>query len=138
MDKTVIWDRTPPQLYINCSVYVWGRVQGSQIFKQNSIISIHSKGIFSDFIVSVVPVVPTLSLSSPHCPCHPHVIPMSSPSSPHHSHSPRRSPCGPHSCGLRGLHPMLSPLSLRSPCHPRGFHIIPIIPMSCRRFPHHP
>ena len=32
LDKTVIWDRTPPQLYIKYSVYVWGRAQGSQIF----------------------------------------------------------------------------------------------------------
>ena len=44
-DKTVIWDRTPPHLYIKCSVYVWGRDQGCQIFKRNSIISICSKVI---------------------------------------------------------------------------------------------
>ena len=44
-NKTVIWDRTPPYLYIKCSVYVWGRAQGSQIFKRNSIISIRSKVI---------------------------------------------------------------------------------------------
>ena len=45
LDKTVIWDRTPPHLYVKCSVYVWRRAQGSQIFKQNSIISIRSKVI---------------------------------------------------------------------------------------------
>ena len=71
LDKTVIWDRTPPYLYIKCSVYMWGRAQGSQIFKWNSIISIRSKviGIFSDFIV-----------------------PMWSPWSPHHSHCPPITP----------------------------------------------
>ena len=43
LDKTVIWDRTPPHLYVKCSIYVWGRAQGSQIFKRNLIISIRSK-----------------------------------------------------------------------------------------------
>ena len=121
MDENAIWDRTPPHLHINCSVHVWGRVQGSQIFKQNSIILICSKVMA--FLVIL------LSPWSPRCPrrphvipmsslCHPHVIPVSSPLSPHCPHSPRRSPCGPHGCGLcgllrclRGLHPMLSPWS---------------------------
>ena len=43
LDKNAIWDRTPPHLHINCSLHVWGRVQGSQIFQWNSIISIRSK-----------------------------------------------------------------------------------------------
>ena len=69
----------------------------------NYLDSFKSYGIFSDF---VVPVVPTLSPSSPPsppcCPRHPHIVPI----------APRRSPCGPHGCGLlRGLHPMLSPWS---------------------------
>ena len=200
MDKNAIWDRTHPHLHINCSLCVWGRVQGSQIFKQNSIISIRSKVMA--FLVIL------LSPWSPCRPCHPHVIPVSSPSFPGHPHSPHkvpmwspwlwspwspllspwspphvvptpcgprgphvihviptlspchprhahivpialtRSPCGPHGCGLcgllcclRGLHPMLSPphvvsmvptLSLSFPHHPCHPHVIPIAP---RRFP---
>ena len=125
----------------------------------NYLDSFKSYGIFSDF---VVPVVPMLSPSSPCCPRHPHIIPIAprrspwlwspwspphvvpviptlSPLSPRHPHvipiiptAPRRSPCGPHGCVLRclrGLHPMLS---LSSPCHP---HIIPTL---SRRSPHHP
>ena len=114
LDKNAIWDRTPPHLHINYSLHVWGRVQGSQIFKQNSIISIHSKVMA--FLVIL------LSPWSPRCPRGPHVIPI----------APRRSPCGSHGCGLlcclRGLHPMLSPWSpvvpMSSPCHPHCPHII--------------
>ena len=126
-------------LHINCSVHVWGRVQGSQIFKRNSIISIHSKVMA--FLVIL------LSPWSPRCPCCPHivpVVPMLSPCHPHHAHvipiAPRRSPCGPHGCGLRGLlrclrglHPMLSPWSLQSPSsphHPRHSHIFPVSSLS--------
>ena len=90
----------------------------------------------------VVPVVPMLSLLSPHHPCHLHVVPMlslSSPCHPRHPHivpiAPRRSPCGPYGCGLRDLHPMLSPWS---PCCPRCPHIIPVIPTSSPCCPHHP
>ena len=121
-----------------------GRVQGSQIFKQNSIISIRSKVMA--FLVIL------LSPWSPHCPRCPHVIPVIPTSSPHHPHhphiipiAPMWSPCGPHGCGLRGLlhclrglHPMLSPWSpssLSSPHHPRHPHMIPT---SSRRSPHHP
>ena len=95
LDKNAIWDRTPPHLHINCSLYVWGRVQGSQIFKRNSIILIRSK-VMAFLVIS-------LSLWSPHCPRHPHVIPVVPTSSPcrlHRPHvvliAPRRSPCGPH------------------------------------------
>ena len=83
----------------------------------NYLDSFKSYGIFSDF---VVPVVPTLSPRRPCHPHHPHVIPI----------APRRSPCGPHGCGLRclrGLHPMLSPWSSRRPCHP---HIVPVSSLS--------
>ena len=103
-------------LHIKCSLHVCGRVQGSQIFKRNSIISICSK-VIAFLVISLSPcdpVVPTLSLSSP---CHPHIIPI-------FPIAPRRSPCGPHGCGLRGLHPMLSPLSMWSPRDP---HIIPTL-----------
>ena len=129
LHKNAIWDRTPPHPHINCSLHVWGRVQGSQIFKQNSIISICSK-VMAFLVISLSPW-------SPHCPRHPHVIPvipMSSPCHPHFPHvisiAPRKSPCGPHGCGLhglcclRGLHPMLSPWS---PHHPRGPHVIPML-----------
>ena len=77
----------------------------------NYLDSFKSYGIFSDFIVPGVPVIPMSSLCHPR---HPHIIPI----------GPRRSPCGPHGCGL---HPMLSPWSPLSPCHP---HVIPIIPTS--------
>ena len=44
--KSAIWDRTPPpHLHIKPSLYVCRRVQGSQIFKQNWIISIRSRVI---------------------------------------------------------------------------------------------
>ena len=98
----------PPLHQLQSTCHVWGRVQGSQIFKQNSIISIRSK-VMAFLVISlsprspccphIVPVVTTLSPCHPRCP---HIIPIAS----------RRSPCGPHGCGLRclhGLHPMLSP-----------------------------
>ena len=108
----------------------------------NYLNSFKSYGIFSDFIVPTwspwFPHCPMVPTSSPHCPCHPHIIPI----------APRRSPCGPHGCGLRGLHglhPMLSPLSPCRPCHP---HIVPVIPTSSQHhlegphiissFPRHP
>ena len=69
----------------------------------------------------VVPVVPTSSLLSLCRPCHPHIIPI----------APRRSPCGLHGCGLRGLHPMLSPLFPRRPRHP---HVVLMLSPSS---PHH-
>ena len=90
----------------------------------NYLDSFKSCGIFSDFVVSVVPTLCPSSPCHPHCP---HVIPI----------APRRSPCGPHGCGLcgllrclRGLHPMLSP---SSPCHP---HIIPTAPRRTPCGPH--
>ena len=134
MDKNDIWDRTPPHLYINCSLHVWGRVQGSQIFKQNSIISIRSK-VMAFLVISLSPwspccphVIPVVPTSSPCHPCHPHIIPI----------APRRSPHGPHGCGVRclhGLHPMLSPWSPCCPCCP---HVVPIVPMSSPSSPRHP
>ena len=74
-------------------------------------------------------------------PCHPHIVPMLSLSSPHHSHivpimpchphvvpiAPRRFPCGLH--GLWSLHvvPIVPVVSTSSP----------VIPTSSRRSPHH-
>ena len=144
LDKNAIWDRPPLHLHINCSLHVWGRVQGSQIFKRNSIISNRSKVMA--FLVIL------LSPWSSHCPCRPHVIPTSSLCHPRHPHiipiSPRRSPCGPHGCGLRGLlrclhglHPMLSPWSPwspSSPCHPCCPHVIPVSSPLSPCHPHSP
>ena len=94
LDKTVIWDRTLPHLYVKCSVYVWGRAQGSQIFKWNSIISICSNVMA--FLVILLsppmlspPMLFPLSPSSPHHPRHPYVIPTLSRRSPDHSQPPR-------------------------------------------------
>ena len=122
LDKNAIWDRTPPpthQLQSTC-VGEGSRVPNLQT-EFNYLDLFKSYGIFSDF---VVPVVPMLSPSSPRHPCCPHIIPIAS----------RRSPCGPHGCGLcgllccfRGLHPMLSPWSPHRPRHP---HIIPVVPTS--------
>ena len=135
LDKTVIWDRTPPHLYVKCSVYVWGRAQGSQIFKRNSIISIRSKVMA--FLVIL------LSPWSPRCPRRPRVIPVIPTSSPCHPHvvpiAPRRSLCGPHclwSPWSPWSPPMLSPpmLSPSSPRRPRRPHVIPT---SSRRSPDH-
>ena len=41
--ESAIWDRTTPHLHIKPSLYVCRKVQGSQIFKQNRIISISSR-----------------------------------------------------------------------------------------------
>ena len=97
----------------------------------NYLDSFKSYGIFSDF---VVPMVPT---SSPCRPCHPHVVPI----------APRRSPCGPHD-----LWSPWSPLSPWSP--PHVVLVVPVVPTSSpsspccpcvipvistsSRFPHHP
>ena len=112
-----------PHLHINCSLHVWGRIQGSQIFKQNSIISIRSK-VMAFLVIS-------LSLWSPRCPRHPHnipIIPPSSPCCPCCPHiipiAPRRSPCG--------LHDLWSPLSPWSPPH-----VVPMVPMSSPSSPCH-
>ena len=132
----------PPTHQLQCTC--GGRVQGSQIFKQNSIISICSKVMA--FLVIL------LSPWSPCCPHHPHIVPIV-PTSPCHPHCPhiipiasRRSPCGPHGCGLHGLlrclcglHPMLSPWSPSSPSSlhcPCGPHVIPIAPRRSLCDPH--
>ena len=111
LHKNAIWHRTPPHLYINCSLHVCGRVQGSQIFKQNSIISICSK-VMAFLVISLSPW-------SPRCPCHPHIISVSS---PHHPHNPQKVP-------------MWSPW-LWSPWSPP--HVVPMVPMSSPSSPHRP
>ena len=87
LDENAIWDRTPPTYTSIAVPHVWGRVQGSQIIKRNSIISIHSKVMA--FLVIL------LSPWSLHCPRHPHIIPIIpvlSPLSPHCPHSPQKIP----------------------------------------------
>ena len=113
LHKNAIWDRTPPHLHIKCSLYVCRRVQGSQIFKQNSIISIRSK-VMAFLVISLSPW-------SPHRPHHPHIIPIiptSSLLSSPHPHSPQKVP-------------MWSPW-LWSPWSP--LHVVPVAP----HCPHHP
>ena len=131
-----IWDRTPPYLHIKCTLHVCRRVQGSQIFKRNSIILIHSK-VMAFLVISLSPC-------GPHCPHVIPVIPMSSPSSPHHSHhshiipiAPRRSPCGPHGLWSPWSPHVVSVVPMSSPsssCHP---HIVSVMSTSSRRSPHH-
>ena len=80
-----------------------------------------SYGIFSDFVVLMVP---TLSPSSPHRPFVVPIIPTSSPSPPE----------GPHVVPMAVVSVVSSIVSMVStPCCPRGPcgpHIIPVIPMS--------
>ena len=123
LDKNAISDRTPPNLHINCSLNVWGRAQGSQIFKQNSIISIRSKVMaFLVILLSphgprcprVVPVVPVVLTLSPCCPC-----------CPHHAHRPHVP-----------IAPRRSPWSVVSTCCPRRPHIVPVIPTLSLSSPH--
>ena len=123
LDKNAIWDRTSPHLHINCSLHVCGRVQGSQIFKRNSIILICSK-VMAFLVISLSP----WSLCCPHHPRHPHVGPVSSLLSPHHPHSPQKVPMA-----------VVSVVSMVStPCCPCRPHVIPVIPMLSLSSPRHP
>ena len=90
----------------------------------NYLDSFKSYGIFSDF---VVPMVPTLSPSSPRRPCRPHIVPVSSPLSPHRPHSPQKVPM---------WSPWLWSPWLWSPWSPP--HVVPVVPMSSPSSPHHP
>ena len=117
LDKNDILDRTSPHLHINCSLHVWGRVQGSQIFKRNSIISIRSK-VMAFLVISL----------SPSSPCRPHSlqkVPMWSPWL-WSLWSPLSPWSSPH------VVPMVPMLSPRRPRHPH------VIPMSSPSSPHHP
>ena len=116
LDKNAIWDRTPPHLHINCSLHVWGRAQGSQIFKRNSIISIRSK-VMAFLVILLSPRGPRHPhiIVPSHCP---HIIPMSpSPSSSHRPHSPQKVP-------------MWSPWSVVSMVSTCRVPVVPIIPTS--------
>ena len=130
-DKNAIWDRTPPppthQLQSTC-VGEGSRVPNLQT-EFNYLDSFKSYGIFSDF---VVPVVPMLSPSSPHRPCCPHVVPVSSPRRPH---SPQKVPMwSPWLWSPWLWSPWLwSPLSPWSPPH-----VVPVVPTSSPCHPRHP
>ena len=118
--KMPFGDRTPPHLHINCSLHVWGRAQGSQIFKRNSIISIRSK-VMAFLVILLSPrgprVVPVISTLSPSSPRHLHIVPIV-------PVIPRRSPCG--------LHGLWSPHVVSV------VPVFPVVPTSSRRSPHHP
>ena len=127
-----------------------GGAQGSQIFKQNRIILIHSR-----VIASLVICCPRGRASSP---CHPRIIPvvsqavqvetMWSPLSPSSQHHPRIIPVVP--CGLCCLPRLSYPISTSTtpgdmcasyPLSPRHLHIACVAPrwsphMQC--CPHHP
>ena len=117
LDKTGIWDRTPPS-YTSTAVHMHGGAQGLQIFKQNSIISIRSK-VMAFLVISLSP----WSLWSPH---HAHIIPVVPMLSPHHSHIPQK---------VRMWSPWL--WSLWSPWSPP--YVVPVISMPsphCLEGPH--
>ena len=138
LHKNTIWDRTPPppthQLQSTC-MQAGSRVPNLQT-EFNYLNSFKSYGIFSDFIVPVVPtsslcrprVVPVIPMSSPHCPHSPQKVPMWSP----RSVVSVVSTCCPR--GLCGLHM----LSLWSPHHPRCPCVIPVSPLSSPCHPHSP
>ena len=125
-DKNAIWDRHP-HLHINCSLHVWGRAQGSQIFKRNSIISIRSK-VMAFLVILLSPcgprrprVIPVVPMSSPCHPRHPYVVLTSFPCRPRH---PQKVP-------------MWSPWSVVSTCCPCRPHLVPVIPVSSLLSPRH-
>ena len=106
---------------------------------------------FSDFVVPTwSPVVLPSSPSSPHRPCHPHIVPTSSPHHPRCPHVPiatRRSPCGPHTSSPSSTcHPHRPPSSpccphspQKVPCGLHGLwspHVVPVIPVVLTLSPH--
>ena len=116
LHKNAIWDRTSPTYTSNASLHVCRRVQGSEIFKQNSIILIRSKVMA--FLVIL------LSPWSPCHPRHPHIMSVLSLFSPHHPHSPQKVP--------------MWSLWLWSPWSPpHVVPIVPVVPMSSPSSPHH-
>ena len=77
LDKTVIWDRTPPAIHQLQCICV-GEGSRSQIFKQNSIILIRPK-VMAFLVISLSPRGPHglhIFPSSPNHPHHPHIIPI--------------------------------------------------------------
>ena len=108
--------------------------------ESNYLDSFKSYGIFSDFVVPVVPML------SPCRPRHPHIVPVSSPSSPHRPHSHQKVPmwspwlwCPLSPWSPPYVVPVVPMLSLLSPCCTRCPHVIPchphVIPIAPRRYP---
>ena len=132
MDKTVIWDMTPPPI---CQMQCICVGEGSRVpnlqTEFNYLDSFKSYGIFSDFVVPtwspssscrphIIPVIPTSSPSSPHRPRHPHIVPI----------APRRSPCGLHGLWSPHVVTIILASSPSSPCRPRHPHVIQKVPRS--------
>ena len=99
----------------------------------------------SRFVQKMAFLVILLSPWSADCPCHPHVVLVSSPSSPHCPHSPQKVPMwspwlwSPWSPPLSPPH--VVPMVPVVPCSPHRPHIVPIIPTSSLLSPrrlHHP
>ena len=124
LHKSAIWDRTPPTYTSNAVYMCAGGFMGPKSSDFNYLDSFKSYYIFCDFIV------PMWSLWSPHCPCHPHIVPI----------IPRRSLCGPHTPPWLWSPlspPHMVPTPLWSPCCPCCAHVIPVIPTSSLSSPHH-
>ena len=129
LDKTVIWDRTPPPAIHQIQCICVG--DGSRVP------NLQTEFNYLDSFKRKAFLVILLSPWSPCCPrrpCRPHIIPVSSPSSPHHPHSPQKVPMW--SQWLWSQWSPLSPphvvpmLSLWSPCRPHHPRVIPVIPTS--------
>ena len=120
--KMQFWIGHPPpthQLQCTC-VGEGSRVPNLQT-EFNYLDSFKSYGIFSDFVVPVVPTLSPSSLSFPHHPHSPQKVPMWSP----WLWSPLLSPWSPpHVVPLVPIVPRLSPSSQHCPC------VIPVIPTS--------
>ena len=140
--RSTFWIKMPfgighPPTYTSIAVYSVGGAQGSQIFKRNSIISIHSK-VMAFLVILLSPcgpcrprIVPVIPTSSPRHPCHPHcpyVFPI----------APRRSPCGLHGLWSPHVVPVVPIIPTSSPSSPHHPHVIPIVPTSSPHCPHRP
>ena len=83
-----------------------------------------------------------LSPWSPHCPRHPHIIPVIPTSSlcrPCHPHIVPIAPEGPHVVPMAVVSVVSSVVSVVStPCCRRGPHVVPIVPTSSPYHPCHP
>ena len=123
LDKTVIWDKTPPAIHQLQCICVGEDSRVPNLQKKNSIISFRSK-VMAFLVILLSP----WSLRGPR---HPHIVPALSPLSPHHPHSPQKVPMW--SPWPRCPHPCC----LHCPCHPCHPRVVPIIPTSSRRSPDH-
>ena len=112
-----------PHLHIKCSLYVCSRVQGSQIFKWNSIISIHSKIIAYLLFQAPWPLGREqveagglgVSRDMGGVPIHMHTCMHA------HMHA----------------HADVKNLQMAATCLSCCPHVVPVVPTSSRRSPHH-